>query len=184
MIVPPSSPNNSLSVFHSYVNLPCLLSQIVPTFSIFFSSSSLSVLFGFPLSVSHSSTLFLRLSSSIYKQEEREATLPCLVKVQGRVAWGGFCTATPAAAGYSVPSPFFIMIAGECEYGLCRVFLGKTGQREREIVALQGNIIPSSSPVFSRPGEEEDLWCRLKCYCLLLFLFFEKYHFSKTCRFI
>jgi len=91
----------------------------------FFSSSSLSVLFGFPLSVSHSSPFFLRLSSSIYKQEDREATMPCLVRVQGGVAWDGFCTATPAAVGYGIPSPFFIMTAGECGYGLCRVFLGK-----------------------------------------------------------
>jgi hypothetical protein len=45
--------------------------------------------------------------------------------VEGRVAWGGFCTTTPAAVGYGLPSIFFIVIAGGCGYGLCRVFLGK-----------------------------------------------------------
>jgi len=60
----------------------------------------------------------LHLSSSIYKQKEREATLPCLVKVQGytRVVWGGFCTATPTTAGYGFFLPFYMM-AGEGVHG-------------------------------------------------------------------
>ena len=109
----PFPPKSPLVIFFSGRSLFSLLYS----FSCFFFLLCVVVLSFFLLSSSPLPFL-LHLSSSIYKQKEREATLPCLVKVQGctRVVWGGFCTATPTTAGYGFFLPFYMM-AGEGVHG-------------------------------------------------------------------
>ena len=116
---------------------------LVLSYSFFFFSSFTTLsLFSFFFFASQKSPSNSALFPHIYRQEERGATLPCLVMVQGRMAWVGFCIATPAAAGYGLLSLFFIMIACEFEYGLCQSSCkwesesGITGERNFLLLCL------------------------------------------------
>ena len=81
-----SPPTLSFALF-----LP-LLPQNPPPCSVFplpFLSFMFFVFISASLYLLKKSPLHRHLSSSIYKQKERETTLPCLVRVQGMVSWGG-----------------------------------------------------------------------------------------------